>query len=64
MLNITHYQRNANQNHNEAVNSLAVQWLELHVLIAEAPGSVPDWEAKIPQVAWCGQKKCLSDLKN
>ena len=21
------------------------------------PGSIPDWRTKIPQVAWCGQKK-------
>ena len=38
-------------------NSLAVQWLGLHDFTAEAPGSVPGWETKIPQAMWHGQNK-------
>ena len=33
-------------------NSLAVQWLGLHVFTAEGAGSVPGWGIKIPQAAW------------
>ena len=38
-------------------NSLAVQWLGLGVFIAMVLGSIPGWETKIPQEAWCGQNK-------
>ena len=38
-------------------NSLAVKWLGLHYFTAEAPGSVPGWETKIPQAMWHGQNK-------
>ena len=30
-------------------NSLAVQWLRLHIVPAEGPGSSPGWGTKIPQ---------------
>ena len=36
-------------------NSLAVQWLGLHALTAEALGSIPGWGNKILQATWCGQ---------
>ena len=38
-------------------NSLEVQWLELCAYIAEGPGSIPGWGAKIPQAARHSQKK-------
>ena len=34
-----------------------VQWLRLHALTAEDPGSIPGQETKILQVACCGQRK-------
>ena len=37
-------------------NSLAVQWLGLHALTAEGPGSIPGWGTKIPQAVQCDQK--------
>ena len=37
-------------------NSLAVQWLGLHALTAEGPGSVPGGGPKIPQAEWHRQK--------
>ena len=36
-------------------NSLAIQWLGLHTLTAEGPGSIPGRGTKIPQAAWRGQ---------
>ena len=36
--------------------SLAVQWLGLHGLTAEGPGSIPGWGTKIPQAARHGLK--------
>ena len=38
-------------------NSLAVQWLGLRTFTAEGTGSIPGQGTKIPQAAWCGQKK-------
>ena len=38
-------------------NSLAVQWLGLHVLIAEGPGSIPGQGTKNPQAVRCSQKR-------
>ena len=38
-------------------NSLVVQWLGLHALTAEGPGSIPGRGTKIPQATWYGQKK-------
>ena len=38
------------------INPLAVQWLELGAFSAECPGSVPRWEAKIPQASLHSQK--------
>ena len=38
-------------------DSLAIQWLGLRALTAEGPGSTPGWGIKIPQAAWCSQKK-------
>ena len=35
----------------EESNSLAVQWLGLRTLTAEAPGSIPGWGTKIPQAS-------------
>ena len=35
-------------------NSLVVQWLGLCTFTAGGTGSIPDWETKIPQAAWCG----------
>ena len=37
--------------------SLAVQWLGLCAFTAEGPGFIPGQGTKIPQAAWCGQKK-------
>ena len=31
--------------------------LGLHTFTAEGTGSIPGWETKIPQAAWCAQKK-------
>ena len=42
---------------NKVGNSLAVQWLGLHALTAEGPGSIPGRGTKIPQAVWHGQKK-------
>ena len=36
---------------------LAVQWLRLHTVTAEVTGSIPGQVTKIPQAAWCSQKK-------
>ena len=52
-------------------NSLVVQWLGLRASTAEGRGLIPGWGTKIPQAAWCGQKKkkkkmgpeCLLDCK-
>ena len=33
-------------------NSLAIQWLGLQAFIAEGPGSIPGWGAKIPPATW------------
>ncbi|CAN0499760.1 unnamed protein product [Rangifer tarandus platyrhynchus] len=43
-------------------SSLVVQWLGLHALSAEGPGSIPGWGIKIPQKAQHGHKinKCIS----
>ena len=38
-------------------NSLVVQWLGLHAFTAEGVGLIPGWGTKIPQAAWCGQRK-------
>ena len=38
-------------------NSLAVQWLRLHVFAAEGPGSIPGWGTKIPQAHGEARKK-------
>ena len=38
-------------------NSLAVQWLKLHVSTAGGPGSIPGQGTNILQAAWCHQKK-------
>ena len=40
-----------------AETSLLVQWLRLYTSNAEAVGSIPGQETKIPHAAWCGQKK-------
>ena len=37
--------------------SLAVQWLGLLASTAGCTGLIPDRGTKIPQAAWCGQKK-------
>ena len=42
--------------HEKKGNSLVVQWLRAHALIAEGLGSIPDGETKIPQAMW-GEKK-------
>ena len=34
-----------------------IQWLGLGAFTAEGTGSIPGWRTKIPQAAWCGQKK-------
>ena len=34
-----------------------VQWLGIHTLIVEDPGSIPGLEAKIPEATHCGKKK-------
>ena len=39
----------------ERGTSLAVQWLWLHTLTAQGPGSTPGWRTKIPQP--CGKPK-------
>ena len=38
-------------------NSLAVQWLGLHVFTAVGPSSISGWAAKILQAAWQKKKK-------
>ena len=38
-------------------NSLVVQWLGLRASTAKGRGLIPGWGTKIPQAAWCGQKK-------
>ena len=38
-------------------NSLVVQWLGLGSFTAMAPGSILGQGTKIPQAAWCCQKK-------
>ena len=38
-------------------NSLAVQWLRLHAFTAKGTGSIPGQRTKIPQAAWCSQKR-------
>ena len=38
-------------------NSLVVQWLGLCAFTAKGVGSIPGQGTKIPQAAWCGQKK-------
>ena len=38
-------------------NSLAVQWLGLHVLTAKGLGSVPGQGTRIPQAKWCSPKQ-------
>ena len=38
-------------------NSLVVQWLGLWAFTAKAMGSIPGRGTKIPEAAWCGQKK-------
>ena len=34
-----------------------VQWLGLHALVAEGPGSIPGRATKIPQAMQCDKKK-------
>ena len=41
---------------NKVGNSLAVQWLGLHVFTAKGPGSVFDQGTKILRAAQCGTK--------
>ena len=43
-------------------NSLAIQWLGLHALPAEGPGSIPGQGTKIPQAVWWGQEKKKKSL--
>ena len=38
-------------------NSLVVQWLGIHTLIVDDPGSIPGWGAKIPEATHCGRTK-------
>ena len=38
-------------------NSLVVQWLRLHALMAEGLGSIPGQGTKIPQATWANKKK-------
>ena len=38
-------------------NSLAVQWLGVHALTAEGPGSIPSRGTKISEAVWRRQKK-------
>ena len=38
------------------------QWLRLHTSSAEGTDSIPDWGTKLPQLAWCGQKKIKGPL--
>ena len=38
-------------------SSLVVQWLRLSCFTAMGPGSVPDWETKIPQARWPGMNE-------
>ena len=38
-------------------NSLAVEWLGLHVFTAEGVGSIPGWGIRIPQATQRGQKE-------
>ena len=51
------------QNWPDLGNSLVVQWLGLHALTAEGPGSIPGQGTKIPQATGCGEKK-KKNLKN
>ena len=37
-------------------DSLAIQWLGLHMLTAEDPGSIPGRGTKVPQATQHGQK--------
>ena len=41
------------QKHTAKGNSLAVQWLGLHTLTAEGPGSIPGWGTRIPHPTSC-----------
>ena len=43
-------------------NSLAVQWLRLHIFTAEGPGSTPGQGTTVPQAVRCGQKKRVPSL--
>ena len=43
-------------------NSLAVQWLRLHVPDAGGMGLIPGRGTKIPHAMWCGQKKKKESL--
>ena len=45
-------------------NSLVVQWLGLHALTAEGPGSIPGRGTKIPQAVQHGKKPPKKQNKN
>ena len=50
------HQTDTNQELYNVGNCLGVRWLGLCTFTAKGLGSIPGWEAKIPQAERCGQK--------